>query len=82
MNPSNPLQTQPEIGNDYYNAASVVSTNAHHQHTRAPLFSIDRVAESKPNSAQTLEGQHFNDQESLQPFFDCLTQVWRQLSLC
>jgi hypothetical protein len=31
MNPSNPLQTQPEIGNDYYNAASAVSPNAHHQ---------------------------------------------------
>jgi hypothetical protein len=31
MNPSNPLQTQPEIGNDSYNAASAVSPNAHHQ---------------------------------------------------
>ncbi len=31
MNPSNPLQTQPEIGNDYYNAASGVSPNAHYQ---------------------------------------------------
>jgi hypothetical protein len=30
MNPSNPLQTQPEIRNDYYNAASAVSPNAHH----------------------------------------------------
>ncbi len=27
MNPSNPLQTQPKIGNDYYNAASAVSPN-------------------------------------------------------
>jgi hypothetical protein len=31
MNPSNPLQTQPEIGNGCYNAASAVSPNAHHQ---------------------------------------------------
>jgi hypothetical protein len=31
VNPSNPLQTQPKIGNDYYNAASAVSPNAHHQ---------------------------------------------------
>jgi hypothetical protein len=31
MNSSIPLQTQPETGNDYYNAASAVSPNAHHQ---------------------------------------------------
>jgi hypothetical protein len=31
MNPNNPLQTQPEIGNNYYYAASAVSPNAHHQ---------------------------------------------------
>ncbi len=31
MNPSNPLQTQSEIGNYYYYAASAVSPNAHHQ---------------------------------------------------
>jgi hypothetical protein len=31
VNPSNPLQTQPEIGNYYYYAAFEVSPNAHHQ---------------------------------------------------
>jgi hypothetical protein len=31
MNPSNPLHTQPEIGNDYYYAASAVSPNVHYQ---------------------------------------------------
>jgi hypothetical protein len=41
MNPSNPLKTQPEIGNDYYNAASAVSPSTHHQDTRVPLFTID-----------------------------------------
>jgi hypothetical protein len=25
-----------------------------------------------------LEDQHFEDQESQQPIFDCLTQVWHQ----
>jgi hypothetical protein len=44
MHLGNTLQTQPEIGNDYYNAASAVSPNAHHQDTRAPLFTIDRIA--------------------------------------
>jgi hypothetical protein len=31
MNQSNPLQTQPVIGNDYYNTASAVSPYVHHQ---------------------------------------------------
>ena len=53
MNPSNPLQTESEIGNDYYNAASAVSPNAHHQDTEAHLFSIDRIAKPLPNAAQT-----------------------------
>jgi hypothetical protein len=74
MNSNNPLQTQPEIGNDYYYAASAVSPNAHHQDKKSSLFSIDRVAELLPNAAQTLEDQHFEEPESQQPFFDCLTQ--------
>jgi hypothetical protein len=76
MNPSNPLQTQPEIWNDSYNAASAVSPNAHHQDKKSPLFSSDHVAKPLPNAAQTLEDQHFEEPESQQPFFDCLTQVW------
>ena len=68
MNPSNPLQTQPERGNDYYNAASAVSPNAHHQVKKSSLFTMDRVAEPVPNAAQTLEDQHFEDQESQQPY--------------
>ncbi len=75
MNPSNPLQVQPEIGNDYYNAATAVSPNAHHQDKKSSLFSIDCVAEPVPNAAQTLEDQHFEDQGSQQPFFNCLTQA-------
>jgi hypothetical protein len=51
MNPSNPLQTEPEIGNDYYYAASSVSPNAHHQDAGARLFTIDRIAEPLPNAA-------------------------------
>jgi hypothetical protein len=43
MDPSNPLQTDPEIGNDYYYAASAVSPNTHHQDTEAPLFTIDHI---------------------------------------
>ncbi len=69
MNPSNPLQTQPEIGNDNYNSASAVSQNAHHQDKKSSLFSIDRIAKPVPNAAQTLEDQHFEDPESQQPFF-------------
>jgi hypothetical protein len=78
MNPSKTLQTQTEIGNDYYNAASTVSPNARHQEKKSSLFSIDRIAKPVPNAAQTLEDKHFEDQESQQPFFDCLTQVWHQ----
>jgi hypothetical protein len=78
MNPSNPLQTQPEIGNDYYNAASAVSPNTHHQEKKSSLFSNDCIAEPVPNAAQTLEDPHFEEPESQQPFFDCLTQVWHQ----
>jgi hypothetical protein len=82
INPSNPLQTQPEIGNDYYNAASADSPNAHHQDKKYSLFSIDHVAKPVPNAAQTLEDQHDDDQESQQPLFDCLTQVWHQCIGC
>jgi hypothetical protein len=55
MHPSNTLLTEPDIGNDYYYGASAVGPNAHHQDTRAPLFTIDRVANPLPNAAQTLE---------------------------
>jgi hypothetical protein len=78
MNPSNPLKTEPEIGNDYYYAASAVSPNAHHQDTEAPLVTIDCIAEPLPNAAQTLEDQHFEEPESQEPFRDCLTQVWHR----
>ncbi len=82
MNPSNPLQTEPEIGNDYYHAASAVTQNANHQYTEAPLFSINRVAKPLPNAAQTLEDHHFEEPESQEPYLDCLTQVWhRQIHL-
>ncbi len=51
MNPSNPLETHPEIGNDYYNAASAVSPNAYHQDKKSSLFSINHVANSVSNAA-------------------------------
>jgi hypothetical protein len=44
MNPSNPLQTEPEIGNDYYHAVSAVSPNAHYQYTEAPVFSMNSLS--------------------------------------
>jgi hypothetical protein len=78
MNPSNPLQTEPDIANDYYYAAFAVSPNAHHQYTEAPLFSIDCIAKSLPNAAQALEDQHCEEQESQQPYLDCLTQAWHR----
>jgi hypothetical protein len=78
MNPSNLLQTQPEIGNDYYNAASAVSLNAHHQVKKSSLFTIDLVAEPVPNAAQTLEEQHFEELESQQLYLDCLPQFWHK----
>jgi hypothetical protein len=53
MHPSNTLQIEPEIGKDYYYAASAVSSNAHHQDTRAPFFTIDRDANPLHNAAQT-----------------------------
>jgi hypothetical protein len=79
MNPSNPLQTEePGIGNDSYYATSAVNPNANHQDKKSSLFTIDCVAESLPNAAQTLEDPHFEEPESQQPFFDCITQVWHQ----
>jgi hypothetical protein len=78
MNPSNPLKTEPEIGNDYYYAASAVSPNAPHQDTEAPLFTIDRIAKPLPHAAQTLEDQHFEEPESQEPYLDCLTQAWHR----
>jgi hypothetical protein len=76
MNPSNPLHTEPEIGTDYYYAASAVSPNAYHQDAEAPLFTIDHIAEPLPNAAQTLEDQLFEEPESQQTYLDCLTQGW------
>ena len=79
MNSSNPLQTEESgIGNDIYYAASAVSPNANHQGQRVPLFTVDHTAEPVPNAAQTLEDSHFEEPESQQPFFDCITQVWHQ----
>jgi hypothetical protein len=78
MNPSNPLQTQPEIGNNYYNAASTVSPNDHHQDKKSSLFTIERIAKPLPNAAQTLKDQHFEEPESQQLYLDCLTQVWHR----
>jgi hypothetical protein len=70
MNPSNPLQTQPEIGNDYYYAVSAVSPNAHHQDETSSLFSIDHIDKLLPNAAQTLEDQHLEEPVSQQPYLD------------
>ncbi len=42
------------------------------------MFTIDRIAKPLPNAAQTLEDPHFEEPESQQPFFDCITQVWHQ----
>jgi hypothetical protein len=78
MNPSNPLQTEPEIGNDYYYAASAVSPNAHHQDTETSLFTIDCVAKPLTNVTQTLEDQHFEESESQEPYLDGLTLVWHR----
>jgi hypothetical protein len=78
MNPSNPLQTEPEIGNDYYHAASAVSPNAHHQDTIVPLFTIDHVGKPLSNDAQTLEDQYCEEPESQQPYLNCLTPVWHR----
>jgi hypothetical protein len=78
MNPSNPLQTEPEIVNDCYYAASAVSPNAHHQSTEAPLFSIDHIAKPLPNAAQTFEDEHFKDPKSQKQYLDYLTQVWQR----
>jgi hypothetical protein len=79
MNPSNPLQSEePGIGNDSFYAASAVSPNANHQDKTSSLFTIDHVAKPLPNAAQTLEDSHFEEPESQQPFFDCITQVWHQ----
>jgi hypothetical protein len=65
MNSSNPLQTEESgIGNDIYYAASAVNPNAKHRVQRVPLFTVDRIAESEPNAAQTLEDQQFEDPES------------------
>ena len=79
INSSNTLQTEePGIGNDSFYAASAVSPNANHQDKTSSLFTIDRIAKPLPNAAQTLEDPHFEEPESQQPFFDCITQVWHQ----
>ncbi len=67
MKSSNPPQTEESgIGNDIYYAAPAVSSNANHQVQRVPLFTVDRIAESVSNAAQTLEDQQFEDPESQQ----------------
>jgi hypothetical protein len=79
MNPSIALQTEePGIGNDSYYAFSAVSPNANHQDKTSSLFTIDRIAKPLPNSAQTLEDPHFEEPESQEPFFDCITYVWHK----
>ena len=78
LHPSNTLQTEPEIGKDYYYAASAVSSNAHHQDTRAPLLTIDHVANPLPNAAQTLRDQYCEEPESQDLFCGSFTQVWHR----
>ena len=73
MNPSKPLQTEPEIGNDYYYAASAVSPNTHHQDRKiicSPLTTL-------PNHYLILH-KHWKinilrRQKANKPFLDCLT---------
>jgi hypothetical protein len=55
-----------------------VSPNANHQDKTSSLFTNDRVAKPLPTAAQTLKDPHFEESESQQPFFDCITQVWHQ----
>jgi hypothetical protein len=78
LNPSNPLQKEPDLGNDCYYAAYAVSPNAHNQDTGVYLFTIDCVAEPLPNAAQTLEDQYLEEPESQKPFLDCLTLLWHR----
>jgi hypothetical protein len=79
MNSSNPLQTEESgIGNDIYYSASAVSPNANHQVQRVPLFTVDHIAKLVPNTAQTLEDQQLEDQESQELFLQCLTLVWHR----
>jgi hypothetical protein len=79
MNSSNSLQTEESgIGNDVYYAAYAVSPNANHQVQRVPLFTVDRTVEPVPNAAQTLEDKQFEDPESQELFFQCLTHVWHR----
>ncbi len=73
MNSSKPLQTEPEIGNDCYYAASAVSPNAHHQDKYNNFVSINHVAKTVPNAAHILEDQDFEVPESQQPYLDCIT---------
>ncbi len=79
MNPSNLLQIKESgIGNDIYYAASAVSPNANHQVQRVPVFTVDRIAEPVPNSAQTLQDQQVEDPESQELFVQCLTPIWHR----
>jgi hypothetical protein len=79
MNPINPLQSEePGTRNDSFYAASAVSPNANHEDKISSLFTIDRVAKPLPNAAHTWEDPRFEEPESQQPFFDCITQVWHQ----
>jgi hypothetical protein len=81
MNPSNSLQTEPDMGNDFYYAASVVSLNAHNWVPRVPLFTIDHIGSPLPTAAQTLEDHYCEESESQQLFLNCLTPVWH-MDIC
>jgi hypothetical protein len=45
---------------------------------KSSFYTIDRIAKPLPNAAQTLEDPHFEEPETQQQFFDCITQVWHQ----
>jgi hypothetical protein len=79
MNSSNSLQTEESrIGNDIYYAASAVSPNAIHQVQRVPLFTVDCIAKSVSNAAQTLQHQQFESPESQELFLQCRTLIWHR----
>ncbi len=78
INPSNPPQTEPGIGNDCYYAASAVSPNAHNQVPRVSLFTIDCIGKTLPTAAQTLKDQYCEEPESQELLCDCLALVWHR----
>jgi hypothetical protein len=42
------------------------------------LFNVDHIAKPVPNTAQTLQDQQFEDQESQELFLQCLTPFWHR----